>query len=216
MRNFLSIALFVCTFAWCTNGWCEEKDLDPGVINDWIRSAVKSESEDSDIKRVLRSTMMADWMHGDRTYQVRYEVSNSDCKRTLAIFATDVHGESWFSDWVKLIEDNKQDESTQLERPRVFVKTYKSGAGVSPVMDLSLEYDVLDGLPVLVVSDQRDVIRTLREFTSGDSAKVRVNAFESQFSFQLNLRGFAEKVDWAHEQCPLDQKQEESKSDMAS
>ncbi len=213
MKNTLHLTLFVCTLAWCTSAWCEENKLDPGVINGWMRSTVTTDSDKSEVKRVVHSTTMDRWTRSQVSFHVRYEVTNSDCHRTLTIFTTDEHGQSWVKDWVTLIKHDAKLESTQLENPMVFVKSYSSEYE-SPVMDLNVEYRIHEGLPALVVSDQRDVVRTLRAFKKGKTARFRVSAFELDQEYQVDLNGFADKVGWSNEHCPLDATESSSKKEV--
>lgn len=204
MKNTLSTALFVCSLAWCTNGFCEEKRLDPGVINGWMRLAVFSDSDNTETKRVIHSKSMDNWENSSGVSHVRYEVANVECKRTLVFYFTDAQGQSYRDEWVKFIEEDQTRESKQLATPKIFARAYRSGAlvGDFPIMDLDVEYQVRDGLPVLVASNHLDVVRTLREFKRGDRATVRMDAFDSRHTFELNLDGFAEKVEWSQVHCP--------------
>lgn len=206
MKNTVSISLLaVCALVFCTNGWCEEKQLDPRVINDWMRSMEVSDVDKNESKRILHSTWMKDWTNSSRSHHVRYEVSNSNCQKTLSIYQTDEHGRSWTPDWLKVLEDDQEQESAQLETPRVFVTAYSRRGGTEPpIMDLDVEYQMRSGLPVLVVSDKRDVERTLLEFESNDYAIFRISAFGTKYSFRLDLTGLAEKVRWSEEHCPTD------------
>ena len=70
-------------------------------------------------------------------------------------------------------------------------------------MKLKVEYQIHDGLPALVISDQRDVVRTLRAFEQGETASIRMDAFEHDHQFHIDLDGFADKVGWSNEHCPL-------------
>lgn len=213
IANSLCVFLFSYTLAWTSSGWCEEKDLDPKVINDWIRSTVVSNSDGSEIKRVLRISKMGSWDTDNFANQVRYEVNNSDCQRTITFDTTDLRGVSRNLDWVKLIEHHKQNPASELEKPIVLVKVTRAVRDYSPILDLNVEYQVQDGMPVLVVDDQQDVDRMVREFKSAVGATVRISAFELQYSFALDLTyppGFKEKLDWSNEHCPLSEEQEES------
>ena len=205
MKNALSLTLVIWTLSWCMNVWCEEKKLDPGVVNDWIRATVTSETDDSELKRVVYSSTIANW-RSDRTfYHVRYEVKNSSCERNLIFNITDFHGNTYHSDWVKSIEEGREQKSLQINDPKIFVRTFRNGKPKDerPIMDLDVKYQVQDGSPVLVVSNQQDVIRTLREFKTGDSAHIRIGAFDRSSTFELDLNGFADKEMWFNEHCPL-------------
>ena len=206
MKKAVGLTLFVCVSTWCTSGWCEEKKLDPGVVNDWMRATVSSDSDDTELKRVVHSSTIVNWTRHDTFYHVRYEVMNSSCKRTLTFNFTDFHGNSFYPDWVKSIEGDRETDSVQIEDPKVLIRSYrkKQPNDARPIMDVDVEYQVQDGMPVLVVSNQRDVIRTLREFQAGYEARVRISAFGTSTSFDLDLQGFAEKLDWSNEHCPLE------------
>lgn len=205
MRSTLSIGLFACSLAWCIGGACEEKQLDPGVINDWMRSAVFSESGHTETARVVHIKLMENWKSRSGISHVRYEVANTDCKRTLMIYITDTQGQCYRDEWVKLIEDDQARESKQLANPSVFARAYREGATVSefPIVELKAEYQVRDGLPVLVALNQQDVKRAIREFKRGDRATIRMDAFDSApHTFELSLDGFGEKVEWSQAHCP--------------
>ena len=216
MKNAIRITMFVCTFVWCTTGSSEEKKIDPGVVNDWMRATITSESGDTELKRVLYSSTIVDWTRDSTFYHVRYEVMNSSCKRTLTFNLTDFHGNSYYFDWVKLIEGDQERESVQVDDPKVLIRTYRiqQPAGARPIMDVDVEYQIQDGVPVLVVSNQRDVVRTLREFKAGYEARVRINAFGGSTNFELNLEGFADKLGWSNEHCPLDDTETNSKKEV--
>lgn len=206
MRKTLSTALLVCSLAWCTSAMCEEKQLDPGVINSWMRSAIYSDTDNTEVKRVIHNKSMENWESSSSMDHVRYEVTNANCQRTLMFYVTDAQGKSYFDDWIKLIEDDQSRESTQLTKPKVFVRAYREGAAVSefPILDLEVEYQVRDGLPVLVASNQMDVKRTLEELGRGARARVRVDAFDGRHIFRVNLRGFTDMVKWSDAHCPDD------------
>lgn len=214
MKNTLHLTLFVCTLAWCTNAWCEENKLDPGVINGWMRSSITTDSDKTEIKRIVHSTTMSEWLSSRVSFHVRYEVTNSDCHRTLTFYRTDEHGHSWDEEWVTLIEHDAKRESSQLESPVVLVRSYSRSGENFPIMDLKAEYQIHDGLPSLVVSDQQDVIRTLRAFEKGDNARIRMDAFEHDHQFHIDLNGFADKVGWSNEHCPLDDTEANSKKEV--
>lgn len=203
MKDTLSLTFIVFTLAWCTSSWCEENKLDPGIINGWMRSAETSDSDKTEIKRIVHSTTMSEWMSSRLSFHVRYEVTNSDCQRTLTFYRTDEHGHSWDEEWVTQIEHDEQRESSQLEKPMVLLRAYNRLEGHSPVMKLKVEYQIHDGLPALVISDQRDVVRTLRAFEQGETASIRMDAFEHDHQFHIDLDGFADKVGWSNEHCPL-------------
>ena len=204
MKNTLNLTLFVCTLAWCTSAWCEENKLDPGIINGWMRSTETSDSDKTEIKRIVHRTTMAEWMSSRLSFHVRYEVMISDCQRTLMFYRTDEHGHSWDVGSITLIEHDEKREKSQLENPMVLVRSYNRLEGNSPVMNLKVEYKTHDGLPALVISDQRDVVRTLRAFAKGETASIRMDAFKHDHQFQIDLNGFADKVGWSNEHCPLD------------
>lgn len=217
MKNTLSTALFVCSLAWCMGGVCEEKQLDPGVINGWMRSAVFSDSDTTETMRVVHSKSMKDWESSTSTDHVKYEVTSADCKRTLTFYLTNEHGQSHFGEWEKLIEDDQQRESKQLESPKVFARAYRYHAlvGEFPIMDLDVEYQIRDGLPVLIAANQQDVTRVVQEFKGADTATVRISAFETAYSFRLNLDGFADKAKWSEFHC-ADNDTEETRIDKDS
>lgn len=218
MKILLRLALIVCTFAWTTSGWGEVKNLDQGVINDWMRSIIVSDSDATEIKRVLHTTTMEDWEESWVSFHVKYEIKNSNCQRTLTFYSTDQTGSTWNLNWAKHIEEDLERDSRQLQKPKVYVRAYKSHEPVSdfPILDLNVEFQVRDGSPVVVVSDEQDTRSTLSEFASGDSARVRIDAFDRIFQFRMNLKGFAEKMEWANEQCPLEDDQEDSQSTQSS
>ena len=213
MRNILSISLFVCTLVLCSNGLCEVKQLDPGVINGWMRSAEMSNSDNTETKRIVHITTMSDWTRSTLSKHVRYEVTNLSCHRTLTFYSTDDQGQSLTPEWVELIEDHQKSGSTKIEPPAIYVRAYGSSEP-SEVMKLVVEYQVEDGLPVMVVSDQRDVKRTLREFKKASRARIRLVAFENDYSFELDLTGFAEKADWSEKHCPLDDAEEDQEENV--
>ena len=213
MKTTVNIALFVCTVTWCTSGWCEEKKLDPGVVNDWMRATVSSESDETELKRVVYIETMNDWQQSHTSFHVKYEVTNSTCNRTLTFNITNQSGRSLYPWWTEHMEESQENESMHYDNPRVLVRTYKQGASITKVQDLSVEYQIRDGLPLLVVSNQREVERILRAFNSGDTARVRIIAFGDIRSFNLPLRGFSEKESWFHEHCPLDSMQSNSKKE---
>ena len=218
MRNTLSLSLVVGSLVWCTSGWCEEKQLDPGVINGWVRSVETSGSPlGKEIKRVVHSTTMQDWTSDSDSNHVRYEVGTDDCKKTLTFSTTELLGDSYFESWVELIKADQKRNQKQLEKPRIFVRPYRSGGlvGDFPIMDLNVEYQVQDGIPVIVASDQLDVLRTVREFKKGTAATVRVTAFDTQYTFRMNLDGFTDKAEWSEVHCP-DEDVEENRSDKDS
>jgi hypothetical protein len=204
MKNTLHLTAYMCVIAWFTSVWCEEIKLDPGVVNDWMRASIMSESSNKELKRIVYSSTLKDWHSGDTFYLVRYEVENSSCKRTLTLNFTDFHGKSYHPDWVKPIEEGRVGESFNAERPRVLVRTVKDNSTARKIMDLDVEYQVQDGMPVLVVANQQDVIRTLREFETSDYGLVRISAFNGNVEFSLRLKGFADKESWLNEHCPLD------------
>ena len=214
MKNALVLTIFACALVWCATGMCEEKKLDPGVVNDWMRATVLSESSNEELKRVLYSTTLKDWISSGTFYLVRYEVEKSSCKRTLTLNFTDFHGNSFHPDWVRPIEEDRVGESFKAESPRVLVRAYSKNHASDTIMDLDVEYQVQDGMPLLVVSNQQDVNRTLREFKASEGARIRINAFESKVDFTLNLRGFADKESWFHEHCPLDPPESNSKDEV--
>ena len=205
MKNALSLTLVIWTLSWCMNVWCEEKNLDPGVVNDWIRATVTSETDDSELKRVVYSSTIANWRSDHTFYHVRYEVMNSSCKRNLIFSITDFHGNTYHSDWAKSIEEGREQKSLQINDPKILVRTFRVGKPKDerPIMDLDVKYQVQDGSPVLVVSNQQDVMRTLREFKTGYSAHIRIDAFDRSSTFELDLNGFADKEMWFNEHCPL-------------
>lgn len=214
MKKTVCLTLFVCTFSWCTSVWCEENKLDPGVVNDWMRATVSEESDGTELKRVIYSSTLKDWISSGTFYVVRYEVENSSCKRTLALNFTDFHGQSYHSDWVKPIEEDRIRGSFEAESPKVLVRTYKNNHPSDAIMDLDVEYQVQDGMPLLVVANPLDVTRTLREFKDGDFARIRINAFEVKVDFTLNLKGFAQKESWFNERCPLDPTDSNNKNEV--
>ncbi|MXW54130.1 MAG: hypothetical protein F4X44_11025 [Gammaproteobacteria bacterium] len=207
MKKAVGLTLFVCVSTWCTSGGCEENKLDPGVINGWMRSSITTDSDKNEVKRIVHSTTMDQWRSSRVSNHLRYEVMNSDCHRTLTIYATDEHGHSWTEDWVSLIELDAKRESSELEKPKVLVRSLIESDRNSPVMDLDVEYQLHDGLPALVVLDQRDVTRTVRSFKRGVSARVRVIAFEHDYEFTVDLNEFGDKAGWANEHCPLEDTQ---------
>lgn len=202
--------------AWSTSVWGEVKNLDPGVINDWMRSVVVAESEQSETHRVVHNSTMKNWKDSGTVYHFKYKVDNSSCKRMLQLHLTDEHGKSHLNEWIKRIEDDQKRESSQLEGPRILIRAISRGKTPSPIMNLNVVYQVHDGMPALAVHDQNDVERVLREFKSHDSAYIRISAFEWNYSIQLNLRGFAKKANWSDEHCPLEVDQENSKSPASS
>lgn len=209
MRNKLGLSLVVGVLVWCTSGWSEEKQLDPGVINEWMRSVVTSDSDGTEIKRIVHSTTMEDWSRSNRAYHARYDVSTVDCNRSLTFYRTDEHGQSPDHEWVKLIQEDQKLESSELVQPKVFVQTRSSDTrGFSPVMQLKVEYQLREGLPALVAKDQQDVLRTLREFKRADVAELRVMAFDLDYSFYIGLKRFANKAEWSEEHCPHSESQE--------
>lgn len=214
MKNALSLTMFVCSLVWCATGSGEEKKIDPGVINGWMRSAETSDSDNSEVKRILHSTTMDGWTRSRVAFHVRYEVTNSDCHRTLTFYTTDEHGHSWDEEWVTLIEHDAKRESSELENPMVLVKSQIVSEKNSPIMDLNVEYQVHEGLPALVVSDQRDVVRTLSAFKRGEYARIRVSAFEHDQEYDVDLRGFADKVGWSNKHCPLAVTESNSKKEV--
>lgn len=218
MKSTANITLFVCLLAWCTSGWCEEKKIDPGVINDWMRATVSSDSDNSELKRVVYSSTTTSWMSSQTFYHVRYEVENSSCKRTLTFNFTDFHGNSYHPDWVKSIKEDQERDLDQLQKPKVLVRVYENEQprDERPIMDLEVEYQVIDGMPVVVVLDQREVMRTLREFKTGDFARIHLGAFETSVNFELDLQGFAGKEGWSNEHCPLEETESSTKETPAS
>ena len=209
MRNKLGLSLVVGALVWCTSGWSEEKQLDPGVINEWMRSVVTSDSDGTEIKRIVHSTTMENWSRSTRAHNARYEFSNVDCIRSLTFYRTDEHGRSPDHEWVKLIERDLEQESSKLEQPRVFVQARSiNPSRSSAVMELSVEYQLRDGFPALVAKDQQDVLRTLREFKRADVAELRVMAFDLDYSFYIGLKRFANKAEWSEEHCPHSESQE--------
>ncbi len=214
MKKALSLTLFVCASAWCTSGWCEVKKLDPGVVNDWMRATVSSESDDTELKRIVQIETMNDWRQSQTSYHVKYEVTNSTCNRTLTFNITNETGRSMYPYWVQRIEESRNSESKQYDEPRVLVQTYDRGESISKVQDLNVEYKIHDGSPLLVVSDQRDLERILRAFNSGTTARIRIIAFHDVNTFVLSLKGFSEMESWFHEHCPLDTTESNSKKEI--
>lgn len=214
MKRAISLTLFVCASTWCTSGWSEEKSLDPGVVNDWMRMTVSSESDDTELKRVVQIETMNDWQKSQTSFHVKYEVTNSTCNRTLTFNITNESGRSLNLWWVKRMEESQESESMKYDSPRVLVRTYKHGASVTKVQDLNVEYQIHDGAPLLVVSDQREVERILRAFNSGTSARIRIIAFHDASTFVLPLKGFSDKESWIHEHCPLDSAESDSKKEV--
>lgn len=214
MRNTLGLSLIVGSLVWCTSGWCEQKQLDPGVINGWIRSVETSGPPvGKEIKRIVHSTTMKDWTTSSGSYHTRYEVNNANCNRTLTFYITDELGQPYYKDWIPLIEKDQQRESPQLVRPKVFVQALHNPRPNSAVMVLDVEYQVQNGVPVLVASDDRDVLRTVREFKKGFSAQLRISAFDRDTSFYLDLDGFTDKTEWSEKHCPDDGDVEETGDD---
>ncbi len=216
MKNTVCLSLFVCTLTWCTSGLCEEKQLEPGVVNDWMRTTETSESDDAELKRIVSIETMNDWQKSLTSYHVRYEVDNSTCSRSLTFYLTDEHGQSYHSDWIKRIQDDGERESMPLKNPRVLINTYRYHVPISEnsIMDLNVSYQIRNDLPVLVASQPRDVMRTLRKFSADDYARVRLIAFETQVTFRLNLKGFADKAEWSNEHCPLHSTESNSKKEV--
>ena len=214
MKKAVSVTLFVCASTWCTSGLGEEKKLDPGVVNDWMRATVSSESDETELKRVVFIETMNDWTQSEISFHVKYEVTNSTCNRTLTFNITNESGRTLYPYWVKRMEESRKNESMQYDDPRVLVRTYKRGSSITKVQDLTVEYQIQDGLPLLVVSDQREVERILRAFTSGETARIRIIAFGDVKTFSLPLRGFSEKESWFHENCPLDPTDNTSKNEV--
>ena len=68
MKKAISLTLFVCASTWCTSGWCEEKNLDPGVVNDWMRATVSSESDETELKRVVYIETMNNWQKSQTSF----------------------------------------------------------------------------------------------------------------------------------------------------
>lgn len=204
MKKAVSVTLFVCASTWCTSGLGEEKKLDPGVVNDWMRATVSSETDETELKRIVYIETMGDWTKSQTSFHVKYEVTNSTCKRTLSFNITNELGSSKYAYWLERIEESQDSDSKQYDEPRVLVRTYNYGEAISKVQDLNVEYRIQDGKPLLVVSDQQEVERILRAFNSGTSARIRIIAFDNVSTFTLNLRGFSEKESWFHENCPLD------------
>ena len=216
MKNAVSFALFAYALTWCTSVLCEERALEPGVVNDWMRATEVSESNDAELKRIVSIERMSDWQKSVNSFHVRYEVTNSTCKRSLVFYLTDEHGQSYHSDWVKRIQDDGQQESMPLKNPRVLINTYRHHEVISEnsIMDLNVEYQVRNGLPVLVASQPQDVVRTLRKFSADDYARIRLIAFETHATFRLNLEGFADKANWSNEHCPIDSTKSNSKKEV--